>query len=213
MCKSSEVHGTSGLSKCEPLKKELAHWVFSWKFNGSSSRGSIHSQSRAALPQHCPLDHSQSPDKPDHCMSRTTFDFALHVRHSSSFASNIWQGRRRLWKQNTHIWYPCLHFSYVLASIRVLLIFMKSEKINILRLFPLHGNVMVSNPRENNWEVLQSHIFSLSAGKELQLGRGTSLTLWASRSRWLGWGRCGGAGGRALIKEGQGVSRHAYQRM
>lgn len=48
---------------------------------------------------------------------------------------------------------------------------MKSEKINILRLFPLNGNVMVSNPRENNWEVLQTHIFSLKVGKELQLGR------------------------------------------
>lgn len=134
-------------------------------------------------------------------MSRTTFDFALRVHHSSSFASNILQGRRRLWKQNAHIWYPCLHFSYVLASITVLLIFMKSEKINILRLFPLHGNVMVSNPRENNWEVLQSHIFSLSAGKELRLGRGTSLTLWASQSRWQGEGVRGRWGGCLLRKD------------
>lgn len=154
------------------FKKELAHWVFSWKLSFLFLLWSV--SSHTALPSF-PTPLSSCVQSPD----RTVITMPLELRlillyvyyHFSSFASNILHGWRRLWKQNTHIWYHCLHFSYVLASITVLLIFMKSEKINILRLFPLNGNVMVSNPRENNWEVLQTHIFSLKVGKELQLGR------------------------------------------
>lgn len=38
-------------------------------------------------------------------------------------------------RTNTHVWYHCINFPYVLASIMGLLIFMKSEKINILDYF------------------------------------------------------------------------------
>ena len=156
------------------FKKELAHWVFSWRLSFVFLLLWGPSVHRAVPSFPTPLSTScvQSPDRTVVTASPELHLISLYVYyHFSSSASNILHGWRRLWKQNTRIWYHCLHFSYVLASITVLLIFMKSEKINILRLFPLNGNVMVSNPRENNWEVLQTHIFSLKVGKELQLGR------------------------------------------
>lgn len=110
-----------------------------WNFQEGCGQSSLwHTHSNCAFFTQAAFHHGVWQEPRYNCdppVSRTIFNLAVHVYHLSSFASNTLHGGRLLWRQNTHIRYHCVHFPDVLASIMGLLIFMKSEKINVLDYF------------------------------------------------------------------------------
>lgn len=126
-------------------------------------------------------------DNGDHFISKTAFDLVFCLYHLSSCASNTLHWRRLLWKQNTHTWYRCVHFSYVLAWIMVLLIFMKFEKINILDYFLCMEMLWFQTPEKTIGKFCKLTFSACQLESRASLAEvTTALTLWASQNRWLG---------------------------